>query len=68
MRHIFEVTMVTKQPTEDPHLNRIVFRLYGMSRVEAVNKAAELTKVINDHIKGPGYDCLFTVAGPRLDD
>lgn len=60
--------MVIKKPTEDPHLNRVTFRLYDMTRVEAVNMGGRLAKLLNDELKGPGYDCLYTIAGPRLDD
>ena len=60
MRHIFEVTMVIKKPTEEPHLNRVTYRLYSMTRQEAVDWAIKAA--------GPDYECLYTIAGPRLDD
>ena len=68
MRHIFEVTMVIKKPTEEPHLNRVTFRVYNMTRNEAVDFGTKYAKMLNDELKGPGYDCLYTIAGPRLDD
>ena len=60
MRHIFEVTMKIKKPQEGPHLQQITYRLYDMTRAEAIKYSCDAA--------GDKYECYFIIAGPRLDD